>query len=1111
MKGLTSLKCMLFTALFLISSTSVNCQDCGQINNGITACFDGQQTSTDEVETELYGFNFANFFRWALENYPGGNQCTDDQEPNYEAPTDQVNQYIRDAFLDLNPKVIRFPGGTVSGFYHYTDPADLTSPYDIIDGYGYTLHQITDDDDNHHSDGAWKQAEAIYTDDFCFSANALDIYIEMIDDYYGGIATKPNVIYVANILQHFDKDDGFIREDNQQTKFNRMFADTKLAIEALEDDDNDVIAVELGNEMYLKDAIYNQLTGGDFDIFNGMTWATFVSEYSLIVDDYINAFENAFSIPSDFKIGIPVENTMNSRNTDQDTWFDEFALQSSPDFQALIMHPYFFKPTNVGLWPTAAVYSKLIDFHFSSGTPESLPDCINVNSPCDDGYDDNAEYDFLIDEMNSVADLEIWSTEWNFNAGYGVHWHKFMNSQYVFRNINQMLSNVTSTEDEHISMSTFHIALEKPTDPRHGLMGADGESVTETGHITFFGEYYAHDLIKVLFENIDIYPEEGERPESGERVPFFNTEVFPTSLDVEVEGTNISSRYNFYAYHRKITDTHTWEDTDYGGNEYFFFSNSFSFPIYVDIANIYPLLYLETYAPRIEESDMYYYTPSTNGNESNLKYQLDGDDLVHDPLDGTYVENAEEEELEYVNNLDINSAIVIQPFSFGYIDLEYSLCGPYCSFDTCTSQIGSFTLSQDTVNQEESLVYTIDGQGFVAFLFDSVLNTGWIPMDIDTILTMGNDTFSTDTSGNLLINKYVNYPTGDHEICIISSRDSICADTICHALTVCSPYLIYDGTNDKTTISHSGDYYFDTVEFTIEAVIQNGSTTNDEVILFNYGTSSTTDYFALGLNNGKLYFKVYDSPSLNYTLTDTDGDDIQDGTCHHVAVSRSTEDTIRLYVDGVEVESGLLPSNVNLYKGATMIVGNSGVIFQTVDFEGGIDELRIWDYECSEEQLSFYYDKLLTGDEWGLVGYWPFNEGTGTTSSDLTSNNNDATLGARTAEPDWDDRCCNNTIGGGPERFSQSQNPSALDDYGVFPNPFADQLIITLSLNQKQMVELVLFNVNGVKVATILNSENRSAGNHTIQFDSRSLEPGVYFYQIKVGEEFITDKVILQR
>src|SRR4029078_8466855 len=38
----------------------------------------------------------------------------------------------------------------------------------------------------------------------------------------------------------------------------------------------------------------------------------------------------------------------------------------------------------------------------------------------------------------------------------------------------------------------------------------------------------------------------------------------------------------------------------------------------------------------------------------------------------------------------------------------------------------------------------------------------------------------------------------------------------------------------------------------------------------------------------------------------------------------------------------------------------------------------------------------LTGTESGLVGYWRFNEGAGTTAADLTPNKSDATLGGYT-------------------------------------------------------------------------------------------------------------------
>jgi hypothetical protein len=51
-------------------------------------------------------------------------------------------------------------------------------------------------------------------------------------------------------------------------------------------------------------------------------------------------------------------------------------------------------------------------------------------------------------------------------------------------------------------------------------------------------------------------------------------------------------------------------------------------------------------------------------------------------------------------------------------------------------------------------------------------------------------------------------------------------------------------------------------------------------------------------------------------------------------------------------------------------------------FPGLFDELRIWNIARSAADIAGTKDKTLTGTETGLVGYWQFNETSGTTAAD---------------------------------------------------------------------------------------------------------------------------------
>ncbi|MBT6438785.1 MAG: hypothetical protein HOK72_03695, partial [Flavobacteriales bacterium] len=61
-------------------------------------------------------------------------------------------------------------------------------------------------------------------------------------------------------------------------------------------------------------------------------------------------------------------------------------------------------------------------------------------------------------------------------------------------------------------------------------------------------------------------------------------------------------------------------------------------------------------------------------------------------------------------------------------------------------------------------------------------------------------------------------------------------------------------------------------------------------------------------------------------------------------------------------------------------------------FNGLIDNISIWDTALDSAQIHSYFDCPPTGSENNLYANWNFEEGAGTTASDLTSNANDGTL-----------------------------------------------------------------------------------------------------------------------
>ncbi|MEE9555430.1 MAG: M14 family zinc carboxypeptidase [candidate division Zixibacteria bacterium] len=91
-----------------------------------------------------------------------------------------------------------------------------------------------------------------------------------------------------------------------------------------------------------------------------------------------------------------------------------------------------------------------------------------------------------------------------------------------------------------------------------------------------------------------------------------------------------------------------------------------------------------------------------------------------------------------------------------------------------------------------------------------------------------------------------------------------------------------------------------------------------------------------------------------------------------------------------------------------------------------------------------------------------------------------------------------------PQTFSLSQN---------YPNPFNPQTAISFSVNVRAAVELTVYNVLGMKVRGLVDSEFE-AGEHSVIFDGlddagKQVSAGIYFYRLKTVDKSLTKRMVL--
>ncbi|MCX6831936.1 MAG: T9SS type A sorting domain-containing protein [candidate division Zixibacteria bacterium] len=93
-----------------------------------------------------------------------------------------------------------------------------------------------------------------------------------------------------------------------------------------------------------------------------------------------------------------------------------------------------------------------------------------------------------------------------------------------------------------------------------------------------------------------------------------------------------------------------------------------------------------------------------------------------------------------------------------------------------------------------------------------------------------------------------------------------------------------------------------------------------------------------------------------------------------------------------------------------------------------------------------------------------------------------------------------------PVGFTLNQN---------YPNPFNPSTVITYSLTTSADVELIVVNVLGQQIRTLVN-QYQSSGDHSVVWDGRDqggnqVASGIYFYRMTSAGAVDTKKMLLMK
>ena len=190
--------------------------------------------------------------------------------------------------------------------------------------------------------------------------------------------------------------------------------------------------------------------------------------------------------------------------------------------------------------------------------------------------------------------------------------------------------------------------------------------------------------------------------------------------------------------------------------------------------------------------------------------------------------------------------------------------------------------------------------------------------------------------------------------------------------------LSFDGNDSEADHAMVNSFTHSTSEMTIEAWVKVDALKAGYMTLLDF--NSDNPYFGFNGNDLIIYMNpgaiVARQDFLPYV-----------GTWTHVAVTIANGSQ-RLYINGTEVSytqnlGGTLGPGATTFAGAATSFGIGRFTGSDSSFDGLMDEVRIWDDIRTPSELTANMNAELVGDESGLIAYYNFNEGSGTTVGDL--------------------------------------------------------------------------------------------------------------------------------
>lgn len=202
--------------------------------------------------------------------------------------------------------------------------------------------------------------------------------------------------------------------------------------------------------------------------------------------------------------------------------------------------------------------------------------------------------------------------------------------------------------------------------------------------------------------------------------------------------------------------------------------------------------------------------------------------------------------------------------------------------------------------------------------------------------------------------------------------------------------LHLNGVDQAVQVSHQNA--LNAFPLTVAGWVKTAEVSLGYVAVANKYVGGSGNGYSLHIHNGHIaawYFRG-DGHSYVYTADPgLDGGFIADGQWHHVAYVVDAAGA-RIFVDGAQTGSLGWTGNPGVCTTPTPLQFGPYPLGDVLD--GRLDEISLWNRALDATEINAVMSFKLDGHESGLLGYWPLDNGTGTTATDASASGYHGTL-----------------------------------------------------------------------------------------------------------------------